>query len=91
VVGKGGPPAPLTPARETANFFSKNLVKFLSPSEVAGNAMIILVLFVVTMFLWFLTNLPVPQAQQFGWAGGWLAFIAVLLLGIFLFVPGLRV
>jgi hypothetical protein len=52
--------------------------------------MIILVLFVVTMFLWFLTNLPVPQAQQFGWAGGWLAFIAVLLLGIFLFVPGLR-
>jgi hypothetical protein len=55
-----------------------------------GEAMIVLVLFVVTMFLWFLTNLPVPQAAQFGWAGGWLAFIAVLLLGIFLFVPGLR-
>jgi hypothetical protein len=52
--------------------------------------MIIEILFVVTLFLWFLTNLPVPQAAQFNWAGNWLAFIAVLLLGIFLFVPGLR-
>jgi hypothetical protein len=50
----------------------------------------IVVLFVVCMFLWFLTNLPVPQAAQFNWAGNWLAFIAVLLLGVFLFVPGLR-
>jgi hypothetical protein len=52
--------------------------------------MIVIVLFVVTMFLWFLSNLPHPQIQQFGWAGSWLAFIAVLLLGVFLFVPGLR-
>jgi hypothetical protein len=52
--------------------------------------MIVEILFVVAMFLWFLTNLPVPQAIQFGWAGGWLAFICVLLLGVFLFVPGLR-
>jgi hypothetical protein len=27
---------------------------------------------------------------QFGWASSWLWFIAVLLLRIFLFVPGLR-
>jgi hypothetical protein len=52
--------------------------------------MIVTILFVVTMFLWFLTNLPVPQAAQFNWAGSWLAFIAVLLLGVFLFMPGLR-
>ena len=52
--------------------------------------MIIEILFVVTLFLWFLTNLPVPQAVPYSWAGNWLAFIAVLLLGIFLFVPGLR-
>jgi hypothetical protein len=52
--------------------------------------MIITILFVVTMFLWFLSNLPVPQATQFNWASGWLAFIAVLLLGVFLFMPALR-
>lgn len=52
--------------------------------------MIIEILFVVAMFIWFLTQLPVPQATQFGWAGNWLAFISVLLLGIFIFVPGLR-
>jgi hypothetical protein len=48
------------------------------------------ILFVVAMFLWFLTNLPIPQAAQFNWASSWLAFIAVLLLGAFLFMPGLR-
>jgi hypothetical protein len=52
--------------------------------------MIITILFVVTMFLWFLSNMPVPQVAPFAWAGSWLAFIAVLLLGIFLFMPGLR-
>jgi hypothetical protein len=52
--------------------------------------MIIEILFVVTLFLWFLSILPVAPVAQFGWANAWLAFIAVLLLGIFLFVPGLR-
>ena len=52
--------------------------------------MIIEILFVVDLFLWFLTNLPTPQTQQFGWASNWLAFIAVLLLGLFLFLPALR-
>jgi hypothetical protein len=52
--------------------------------------MILEILFVVTMFLWFLTALPVPQTQPFGWANTWLAFIAVLLLGLFMFLPALR-
>lgn len=52
--------------------------------------MVLEILFIVVMLLWFLTSIPVPQAAQFGWAGSWLAFIAVLLLGVFLFVPGLR-
>jgi hypothetical protein len=52
--------------------------------------MVILVLFIVVMFLWFLSILPVPQVAPFGWAGGWLAFIAVLLLGVYLFMPAMR-
>jgi hypothetical protein len=52
--------------------------------------MVVTILFVVCMFLWFLSILPVPQAAQFTWSAAWLAFIAVLLLGVFLFVPGMR-
>jgi hypothetical protein len=52
--------------------------------------MIVEILFVVTMFLWFLCVLPVQQMQSYAPAAPWLAFIAVLLLGIFVFVPGLR-
>jgi hypothetical protein len=44
----------------------------------------------MTLFLWFLSILPVPQVAPFGWAGSWLAFIAVLLLGLFIFMPGIR-
>jgi hypothetical protein len=52
--------------------------------------MVIEILFVVCMFLWFLTCLPVPQVGPFSWASTWLTFIAVLLLGLYLFMPGLR-
>jgi hypothetical protein len=52
--------------------------------------MVIEILFIMTLFLWFLSILPVPQVQPFGWAGSWLAFIAVLLLGLFIFMPGVR-
>jgi hypothetical protein len=52
--------------------------------------MIIEILFVVTMFLWFLSGLPVPGVAQFTWAGTWLAFVAVLLLGLYIFMPGIR-
>jgi hypothetical protein len=52
--------------------------------------MIVEILFVVCMFLWFLSIIPVPQMSNYGWASGWMAFIAVLLLGVFIFMPGLR-
>ena len=52
--------------------------------------MVIEVLFVVVMFLWFLTVLPYPPLDAWRPAGGFLAWFAVVLLGLFLFVPGLR-
>jgi hypothetical protein len=52
--------------------------------------MIIEILLVVDLFLWFLSLLPVAPANAYTWATSWLAWIAVLLLTIFLFVPGLR-
>lgn len=52
--------------------------------------MILEVLFVVVMLLWFLTNFPHPSIAQFGWANGFLAWFAVLLLGLYLFMPGMR-
>jgi hypothetical protein len=52
--------------------------------------MIVEILFIVVIALWFLTALPVSPAQQYGWAGTWLAFIAVLLLGLDRFMPALR-
>ena len=52
--------------------------------------MIIEILLVVDLFLWFLSLLPVPQLGPFTWASSWLAWIAALLLALFLFVPGLR-
>ena len=52
--------------------------------------MIIEILLVVDLFLWFLSLLPVPAVATFNWASSWLAWIAVVLLAVFLFVPGLR-
>jgi hypothetical protein len=52
--------------------------------------MIIEILFVVTMFLWFLTILPFPPLAPYAAGSPFLGFVAVLLLGLFLFMPGLR-
>ena len=52
--------------------------------------MIIEILLVVDLFLWFLALLPVPAVATFSWASAWLAWIAALLLTLFLFVPGMR-
>jgi len=52
--------------------------------------MIIEVLFVVVMLLWALSSVPNGPGAQWPWAGNWLGFIAVLLLGLELFVPALR-
>ena len=54
-----------------------------------GRAMVLEILLVVDLFLWFLTLVPGP-AQAYGWASGWLAWIAAVLITAFLFVPGLR-
>lgn len=52
--------------------------------------MVIEILLVVDLFLWFLSLLPIPQAPSFTWASSWLAWIAVVLLALFVFMPGLR-
>lgn len=52
--------------------------------------MVLEILLIVAIFLWFLTLLPVPGASNFAWSTNWLAWICVLLLTLFLFVPGLR-
>ncbi len=56
----------------------------------AGSSMIIEILLVVDLFLWFLSLLPIPQVTTFNWASSWLAWIAAVLLTLFLFMPGLR-
>jgi hypothetical protein len=50
--------------------------------------MIIEILFIMVMFLWFISGFP--QAEAFKWTNPWFGFIAVLLLGLYLFAPGLR-
>ncbi len=52
--------------------------------------MILEILFVVVMFLWLLTFLPVPRLEPFSASSVYFAFIAVLLLGLYMFVPALR-
>jgi hypothetical protein len=52
--------------------------------------MVIEILLIVDLFLWFLALLPIPGAPQWPAASSWLAWIAALLLTLFLFVPGIR-
>jgi hypothetical protein len=52
--------------------------------------MIIEILFVVVMFLWLLTILPLPPMAPFASSNVFFAFVAVLLLGLFIFLPGIR-
>jgi hypothetical protein len=52
--------------------------------------MIIEVLFIMAMFLWFLTLIPYPPLAPYTAGRSFLAFTAVLLLGLFIFLPGLR-
>jgi hypothetical protein len=50
---------------------------------------IIEILFIMTMFLWGLTCIPHPSLAPFAWSNGLLAWIAVLLLGLAFYAPGL--
>lgn len=52
--------------------------------------MVVEILVVVALFLWFLSLLPVPGASNFAWSTSWLAWISVLLLAVFIFMPGMR-
>lgn len=52
--------------------------------------MILQILFVVVMFLWFLIILPVPATEPYSKGSPFFAFVAVLLLGLYIFMPGLR-
>jgi len=52
--------------------------------------MIIEVLLIVTLFLWLLSLLPVPQVTPFAWAGNWLAWISMVLLTLYIFLPAIR-
>ena len=47
--------------------------------------MILLVLWCVAMFLWALVNLPGATNFAPPYIGGWLAFFAVLMLGLAVF------
>lgn len=49
--------------------------------------LIIEVLLIVDLFLWFLALLPIPQVTHFNWATSWLAWIAVVLLALFILLP----
>jgi hypothetical protein len=52
--------------------------------------MIIEILFIITMFLWLLTILPFPPLAPFSASSVFFAFTAVLLLGLYIFLPGMR-
>lgn len=49
--------------------------------------LVIEILLIVDLFLWLLALLPIPQATQFNWATSWLAWIAVVLVTVSLFMP----
>lgn len=51
---------------------------------------ILLILLVVDLFLWLLANLGVPPAASYPAASGWLAWIAAILLTVFIVLPGVR-
>jgi len=52
--------------------------------------MILEILFVVVMFLWLLTILPLPPMAPFQSSNVFFAFVAVLLLGLYIFLPAMR-
>jgi hypothetical protein len=52
--------------------------------------MILEILFIMVMFLWFITILPFPPLAPYNSAHPFFAFTAVLLIGLYLFLPALR-
>lgn len=52
--------------------------------------MILEILIVVTLFLWFLTLVPVPPLAPYAGASNWLCFVWAVLVTLYLFMPALR-
>ena len=52
--------------------------------------MIIQILFVIFMVLWLLTHFPQGPHAGYPWANGILAWLSVLMLGLWLFLPMAR-
>lgn len=52
--------------------------------------LIVEILFVVSMFLWLLTLVPYPPMGPLATGRPFLAFIAVVLLGVLVLLPGVR-
>lgn len=50
--------------------------------------MIFEILFILCMFIWLLSLLP--QAAPYAWASSWIAWFAVLFLGLQIYVGGGR-
>lgn len=60
------------------------------PMVGGGSVMILEILFVVVMFLWLLTILPFPAVAPYHGTNVFFAYVAVLLLGLYLFLPAFR-
>jgi len=52
--------------------------------------MVVEILFIVTMAVWFFAGFPYPALAPYAPARHFLAFAAVLLLGLYVFIPALR-
>lgn len=50
--------------------------------------MVLMILFIVALFIWFLSL--TPPAAPYAVAQPWIAWICVTLLGLYIFMPGLR-
>jgi len=51
--------------------------------------LVIEILLIVTLFLWFLSLLPVTPAA-YSWSISWLAWVSVVLLTLYILLPQVR-
>jgi len=52
--------------------------------------MVVQILFIIFMVLWLLTFFPGPHLANYPWANNVLAWLSVLMLGLWLFLPTAR-
>ncbi len=51
--------------------------------------MILEILFIIDMVFWGVSGLP-QVSPDYNWTNRWFGYFAVLLLGLYIFAPGLR-